>query len=110
MPLLVFPPKSPGYNDCIDIAGGGSGHEPSHAGYVGNGMLSAAVCGDVFTSPPSSSILATIRTCASPGGVLLIVKNYTGNMISFNNSLIFGSSLQNLRNFEQLKVTSFVCK
>ena len=64
------------YNLCI--AGGGSGHEPAHIGYVAKGMLTAAVCGDVFASPSSSSILATIRTCASNQGVLLIVKNYTG--------------------------------
>lgn len=48
------------------ISGGGSGHEPAHAGYVGAGMLSAAVCGEVFTSPPTSAVLAAIRATAGP--------------------------------------------
>lgn len=60
------------------ISGGGSGHEPSHAGLVGDGMLSAAVCGDVFSSPPWADVLVAIKTVAGPKGVLLIVKNYTG--------------------------------
>lgn len=67
---------------CL-ISGGGSGHEPSHAGYVGDGMLTAAVCGDVFASPTSAAVLAAVRACASPGGVLLIVKNYTGDRLHF---------------------------
>lgn len=61
------------------ISGGGSGHEPAHAGYIGEGMLTAAVLGNVFASPPVSSILAAIRACAGTKGVLLIVKNYTGD-------------------------------
>ena len=65
------------------ISGGGTGHEPAHAGYVGEGMLTAAVCGDVFTSPPTESVLAAIRAVASPAGVLLIVKNYTGDRLNF---------------------------
>ncbi len=65
------------------ISGGGSGHEPAHAGYVGNGMLSAAVAGDVFTSPDVDSILAAILTVAGPAGALLIVKNYTGDRLNF---------------------------
>lgn len=65
----------------IDVfIGGGSGHEPAHVGYVGRGMLTAAVCGDVFTSPSSASILNTIVTCSNGAGVLLIVKNYTGQL------------------------------
>jgi dihydroxyacetone kinase len=68
------------------ISGGGSGHEPSHAGWLGTGMLSAAVCGGIFASPSVSSILAAIRavskkTCAS--GVLLVIKNYTGDRLNF---------------------------
>lgn len=65
------------------ISGGGSGHEPAHAGYVGAGMLSAAVAGEVFTSPSVDSVLAAIRTVAGPHGVLLIVKNYTGDRLNF---------------------------
>ncbi|MGE0803893.1 MAG: dihydroxyacetone kinase subunit DhaK, partial [Lautropia sp.] len=56
------------------ISGGGAGHEPAHAGYVGAGMLTAAVSGDVFTSPCTDAVLAAIRAVAGPAGVLLIVK------------------------------------
>jgi dihydroxyacetone kinase len=65
------------------ISGGGSGHEPAHAGYVGTGMLHAAVAGEVFTSPPTDAVLAAIRAAAGPAGVLLIVKNYTGDRLNF---------------------------
>ncbi|MGC2660197.1 MAG: dihydroxyacetone kinase subunit DhaL [Bryobacteraceae bacterium] len=65
------------------ISGGGSGHEPAHAGFVGAGMLSAAVAGQVFTSPTPESILAAIQTTAGAPGALLIVKNYTGDRLNF---------------------------
>ncbi len=65
------------------ISGGGSGHEPAHAGYVGRGMLSAAVAGDVFTSPAPDAVLAAIRAVAGRAGALLIVKNYTGDRLNF---------------------------
>ncbi len=65
------------------ISGGGSGHEPAHAGYVGRGMLSAAVAGDVFTSPSPDAVLAAIRATAGLAGVLLIIKNYTGDRLNF---------------------------
>ena len=65
------------------VSGGGAGHEPAHAGYVGAGMLSAAVSGDVFTSPSVDAVLAAIQAVAGPGGVLLIVKNYTGDRLNF---------------------------
>ncbi|HEX3683108.1 MAG TPA: dihydroxyacetone kinase subunit DhaL [Bryobacteraceae bacterium] len=65
------------------ISGGGSGHEPAHAGYVGPGMLSAAVAGEVFTSPNPESVLAAIQAVAGSPGVLLIVKNYTGDRLNF---------------------------
>uniref|UniRef100_A0A669CNZ3 Triokinase/FMN cyclase n=1 Tax=Oreochromis niloticus TaxID=8128 RepID=A0A669CNZ3_ORENI len=67
------------------LSGGGSGHEPSHAGYIGAGMLSAAVAGGVFASPPPGSILAAILSLHNAGasGVLLIVKNYTGDRLNF---------------------------
>ncbi|GAB1381442.1 dihydroxyacetone kinase family protein [Pararhodobacter aggregans] len=65
------------------ISGGGSGHEPAHAGYVGRGMLTAAVAGDVFASPSTDAVLTAIRAVAGPGGVLLIVKNYTGDRLNF---------------------------
>ena len=65
------------------ISGGGSGHEPAHAGYVGRGMLGAAVAGDVFTSPSPDAVLAAIRATAGPRGALLVVKNYTGDRLNF---------------------------
>ena len=67
------------------ISGGGSGHEPSHAGFIGKGMLTAAVAGAVFASPPIKSILAAIRAVGreNSGGTLLIVKNYTGDRLNF---------------------------
>jgi dihydroxyacetone kinase len=65
------------------IAGGGSGHEPAHAGFIGRGMLSAAVVGDVFTSPGPDAVFAAIRAVAGAPGALLIVKNYTGDRLNF---------------------------
>lgn len=65
------------------ISGGGAGHEPAHAGYVGPGLLTAAVAGDVFTSPGIDAVLAAIRAVAGEAGVLLIVKNYTGDRLNF---------------------------
>jgi len=65
------------------ISGGGSGHEPAHAGYVGAGMLGAAVAGDVFTSPSVDAILAAILAVTGPAGALLVVKNYTGDRLNF---------------------------
>ncbi|AUT74056.1 dihydroxyacetone kinase family protein [Paraburkholderia hospita] len=65
------------------ISGGGSGHEPAHAGYVGDGMLAAAVCGEVFTSPSTDAVLAAIHASAGPNGALLVVKNYTGDRLNF---------------------------
>ncbi|UXT20561.1 dihydroxyacetone kinase subunit DhaK [Agrobacterium tumefaciens] len=65
------------------LSGGGSGHEPAHAGYVGAGMLTVAVAGDVFTSPSTDAVLAGIRAAAGPAGVLVIVKNYTGDRLNF---------------------------
>nr|DAD36704.1 TPA_asm: hypothetical protein HUJ06_007345 [Nelumbo nucifera] len=71
------------YDKVAVISGGGSGHEPAHAGFVGEGMLTAAICGDVFASPPVDSILSGIRAVTGPMGCLLIVKNYTGDRLNF---------------------------
>jgi dihydroxyacetone kinase len=65
------------------LSGGGSGHEPAHAGFVGDGMLSGAILGNIFASPSVASILAGIRVSAGFHGVLLIVKNYTGDRLNF---------------------------
>jgi ATP-dependent dihydroxyacetone kinase len=72
-----------GHEKVAVLSGGGSGHEPAHAGYVGAGMLTAAVAGDVFTSPSTDAVLAAIRRVAGPAGALLIVKNYTGDRLNF---------------------------
>jgi dihydroxyacetone kinase-like protein len=65
------------------VSGGGSGHEPAHAGYVGNGMLTAAVAGPIFTSPTPDMVQAAINACDSSKGTLLIIKNYTGDVMNF---------------------------
>lgn len=66
------------------VSGGGSGHEPSHAGFVGKGMLSAAVCGEVFTSPTPDQVFEAIKVADQGAGVLLIIKNYTGDVMNFD--------------------------
>ncbi|GMN62223.1 hypothetical protein TIFTF001_031322 [Ficus carica] len=71
------------YDKVAIISGGGSGHEPAHAGFVGEGMLTAAICGDVFASPTVDAILAGIRAVTGPKGCLLIVTNYTGDRLNF---------------------------
>ncbi len=65
------------------ISGGGSGHEPAHAGFVGAGMLTGAVCGEVFASPSVEAVLAGILAVTGDAGCLLIVKNYTGDRLNF---------------------------
>ena len=65
------------------VSGGGSGHEPAHAGYVGAGMLDGAVAGTVFTSPTPDQVLEGIKAVATEQGVLCIVKNYTGDIMNF---------------------------
>src|SRR5690625_1514412 len=65
------------------VSGGGSGHEPAHAGYIGKGMLDAAVLGEVFTSPSVDQVFEGIKAVASDEGVLLVIKNYTGDVLNF---------------------------
>ena len=66
------------------VSGCGSGHEPLHAGFVGAGMLTAAVCGEIFTSPTPDQIYAAIKAADQGQGVLLIVKNYSGDVMNFD--------------------------
>jgi len=73
------------------ISGGGSGHEPAHAGFVGSGMLDAAVCGDVFASPSQVQVYRAIKSVASDSGVLLIIKNYSGDLMNFQNAMHLAS-------------------
>ena len=68
------------------ISGGGSGHEPAHAGFVGKGMLDAAVCGDGFASPSQIQVYQAIKETAGDKGTLLIIKNYSGDMMNFKNA------------------------
>ncbi len=65
------------------ISGGGSGHEPAHGGYVGKGMLDAAVAGPVFTSPTPDQVYEGIKAVATDAGVLMVIKNYTGDVMNF---------------------------
>lgn len=65
------------------VSGGGSGHEPSHAGFVGKGMLSAAVAGQMFTSPTPDQVLEGIKASDEGEGVFLVIKNYTGDVMNF---------------------------
>lgn len=65
------------------ISGGGSGHEPAHGGYVGEGMLDAAVAGAVFTSPTPDQVYEGIKAVATDAGVLMVIKNYTGDVMNF---------------------------
>ena len=69
------------------ISGGGSGHEPAHAGFVGKGMLDCAVCGDVFASPSQVQVYNAIKEVATDKGVLLIIKNYSGDCMNFNGAM-----------------------
>lgn len=72
-----------GRHEVALVSGGGAGHEPAHAGFIGPGLLTAAVVGDVFTSPSADAVLAAIEAVAGPAGVLLIIKNYTGDRLNF---------------------------
>lgn len=65
------------------VSGGGSGHEPSHAGFLGKGMLDGAVCGEVFTSPTPDQVFEAIKHVDQGKGVLLVIKNYTGDVMNF---------------------------
>eukprot|EP00899_Mesostigma_viride_P004623 jgi/Mesvir1/14161/Mv09629-RA.2 len=84
------------------ISGGGSGHEPAHAGFVGEGLLTAAVCGDVFASPSVDAVLQAIRAVTGEAGCLMIVKNYTGDRLNF------GLAAEKARLHYQLKVSMVV--
>jgi triose/dihydroxyacetone kinase / FAD-AMP lyase (cyclizing) len=65
------------------VSGGGAGHEPAHVGFVGDGMLTAAVSGEIFASPSVDAVLAAILSVTGPAGCLLVVKNYTGDRLNF---------------------------
>ncbi|MEI6857538.1 dihydroxyacetone kinase subunit DhaK [Psychrilyobacter sp.] len=81
--IRVISRKNIDKNKVSIISGGGSGHEPAHAGFVGKGMLTAAVCGDIFASPSIDAVLNAILSVSGKVGCLLIVKNYTGDRLNF---------------------------
>lgn len=83
------------------ISGGGSGHEPAHAGFVGDGMLSAAIAGAVFTSPTPDQILEAIKEADQGAGVFMVVKNYSGDIMNFEMA-------QELAEMEGIEVASIV--
>lgn len=83
------------------ISGGGSGHEPAHAGFVGDGMLSAAIAGAVFTSPTPDQILEAIKEADQGAGVFMVVKNYSGDIMNFEMA-------QELTEMEGIDVASIV--
>ncbi|MDP4084816.1 MAG: dihydroxyacetone kinase subunit DhaK [Bacillota bacterium] len=80
---VVVREESPVQGKVGLVSGGGSGHEPSHAGFVGKGMLDGAVAGEVFTSPTPDQVLEAIKAVDGGKGVLLIIKNYTGDVLNF---------------------------
>ncbi|RJQ87443.1 dihydroxyacetone kinase subunit DhaK [Amycolatopsis panacis] len=82
-PALVVRADAPVPGKVAVISGGGSGHEPLHGGFVGPGMLDAAVPGAVFTSPTPDAVQAALAETTGPAGALLIVKNYTGDVLNF---------------------------
>jgi dihydroxyacetone kinase len=87
----VIKKKEINLNKVSLISGGGSGHEPAHAGFVGKGMLDAAVCGDVFASPSQVQIYQGIKATAGHKGTLLIIKNYSGDVMNFKNAAYLAS-------------------
>lgn len=82
-PAIVVRVDAPVAGKVAVISGGGSGHEPLHGGFVGQGMLAAAVPGAVFTSPTPDAVEAAVKATAGDAGALLIVKNYTGDVLNF---------------------------
>lgn len=83
------------------VSGGGSGHEPSHAGFVGEGMLSAAVAGAVFTSPTPDQIFEAIKVADEGSGVFLVIKNYSGDVMNFEMA-------QEMAEMEDIKIETVV--
>lgn len=85
------------------VSGGGSGHEPAHAGFVAEGMLDAAVCGEIFTSPTPDKILDAIKAVDNGDGVLLVIKNYAGDVMNFEMA-------QEMAQMEDIKVESVIVR
>lgn len=99
----VIARREPNKEKVAIISGGGSGHEPAHAGYVGRGMLDAAVAGNVFASPSPDRILEAIHQVGGEKGVLMVIKNYSGDIMNF-------SMAAELAEMEGYKVMSVVTR
>lgn len=99
----VIARRVPNKEKVAIISGGGSGHEPAHAGYVGRGMLDAAVAGNVFASPSPDRILEAIHQVGGDKGVLMVIKNYSGDIMNF-------SMAAELAEMEGYKVMSVVTR
>ena len=99
----VIARREPNKEKVAIISGGGSGHEPAHAGYVGRGMLDAAVAGNVFASPSPDRILEAIHQVGGDKGVLMVIKNYSGDIMNF-------SMAAELADMEGYKVMSVVTR
>ncbi len=84
VPETLVVARADDFDQVALVSGGGSGHEPSHAGFVGDGMLSSAVCGQVFTSPTPDQIFEAIKASDKGKGALMIVKNYSGDVMNFD--------------------------
>lgn len=97
----IIAKKAPKAGKVALISGGGSGHEPSHAGFVGKGMLSAAICGPVFTSPTPDQIFKAIQEVDEGAGVFMVIKNYSGDVMNFEMA-------QELAEMEGIEVKSVV--
>lgn len=97
----VIARKAPKTGKVALISGGGSGHEPSHAGFVGEGMLSAAICGAVFTSPTPDQVLEAIKATDEGAGVFMVIKNYSGDIMNFEMA-------QEMAEMEGIEVASVV--
>lgn len=98
---MVIHRKAEQKNKVGLVSGGGSGHEPSHAGFVGKGMLSAAVAGQMFTSPTPDQVLEGIKASDEGAGVFLVIKNYTGDVMNFEMA-------QDLADLEEIEVETIV--
>ena len=99
----VIARREPNKEKVAIISGGGSGHEPAHAGYVGRGMLDAAVAGNVFASPSPDRILEAIHQVGGDKGILMVIKNYSGDIMNF-------SMAAELAEMEGYKVMSVVTR
>lgn len=99
----VIARREPNKEKVAIISGGGSGHEPAHAGYVGFGMLDAAVAGNVFASPSPDRILEAIHQVGGDKGILMVIKNYSGDIMNF-------SMAAELAEMEGYKVMSVVTR